>query len=203
MKFFRLDKYKNQNKLIEDCIAENPKAQKYIYDKYASKFLAVCVRYIGDVQTAEDVLMESIMKIFSNINKFQNKGSFEGWMRRIVVNESINYIRKNKIIHLSIDKIQIENNDLDDTTNVHSAENLLKIINKLPDGYRTIFNMYAIEGYKHKEIAELLNISESTSKSQLFKARNILKNELRRIENENIEYNFEDIYLSKISFGHG
>ncbi|MEN8137233.1 MAG: RNA polymerase sigma factor [Bacteroidota bacterium] len=184
MKLFRLDKYKNEDKLIEDCIAAIPQAQKYLFDKYAGIFLAVCLRYISDYQIAEDVLMESFMKIYSNLNKFNNKGSFEGWMRRIIVNESISYLRKNKSIHLSTDNIQLmdDETEIGESSENISADKLMNLINKLPDGYRTIFNLYAIEEYKHSEIAEMLNITESTSKSQLFKARSILKKEVKKLE---------------------
>lgn len=165
--------------MINGCLRGDRKAQRLLYDQYAGKFLAVCIRYVKDRDTAEDVLVEGFMIIFEKLSQFEGKGSFEGWMKRIMVNQSLLTLRKNKNLAMEIDLDQHE--DLKATGhefNQLETEELLQMVATLPVGYRTIFNLYAIEGYSHKEIQELLGISESTSKSQFSRARNLLKNKL-------------------------
>lgn len=147
--------------------------------------LAVCIRYVKDRMEAEHVMVGGMVKVFKNIGQFQEQGSFEGWIRRIMVNESLMYLRKNKNMALSsdIDEVKEEPN-YDALSDSLNADELLKIIEGLPVGYRTVFNLYAIEGYKHDEIAEMLGISTGTSKSQLNRARKLLQKQLVEIENE-------------------
>jgi len=163
----------------------DPKAQRQLYDRYAPQMLGVCVRYVGDHMTAEDVLVGGFMKIFDKIAQFKSEGSFEGWMRRIMVNESLGHLRQQK----RIQEVAIldEAWQIVDTTLADEAletEEMLQMINTLPTGYRTVFNLYAIEGYAHAEIAEKLGITESTSKSQLHRARAMLRQLVTDWENE-------------------
>lgn len=162
--------------LIKGCIKNDPKSQRLLYDRFAGKMYAICLRYIKDEASAEDVLVKGFTKIFEKIKQYKGDGSFEGWMRRIMVNESLQYIRKNKNMHLTVD-IETAHHimDFEVIESQIAAEDLLKIIGQLPDGYRTTFNLYAIEGYSHQEIAEMLDISINTSKSQLSRARALLR----------------------------
>ena len=161
------------------------KAQKQIYDKYSGLFYAICLRYASNTDEAWDLLQEGFIRIFFNIKSFKGKGSFEGWMKRIVINNAINHYYKDKKYryHEDIDEnyeIKSEDRLFDDAD--FTYEELLEIIRQLPSGYRTIFNLYAIEGYKHKEIAKILGISESTSKSQYHRAKKILQKILKDIK---------------------
>jgi RNA polymerase sigma-70 factor (ECF subfamily) len=137
--------------------------------------LGICLRYANDYASAEDILQEGFVKAFKNINKFRHEGSFEGWLRRIMVNTAIEIHRRKKNMYpiLEVDTIDVEYHS-EDAISMLAKEDLMNMIMKLSPGYRTVFNMYAIEGYSHKEIAEQLNISEGTSKSQLARARYIL-----------------------------
>ena len=165
--------------LIIACKKQNAKAQRLLYDKYATLMLGLCRRYIKGELEAEDVMIKGFMKVFTKIELFEGKGSFEGWMKRIMINEALGYIRKNKAMYL---EIEIEAAEREPDYNKISTEletkDLLKMVNELPSGYRTIFNLYAIEGYSHKEISELLGINENTSKSQLSRARMHLQKKL-------------------------
>lgn len=177
--------------LIRRCRKGDQQAQKEVYDKFASKMLGVCLRYIKDASEAEDVMITAFVKIFERINQFKAQGSFEGWIRRIMVNESLTYIRKHKSMYLEVD-IELADQEPDyKTISDHlEANDLLQLIQQLPVGYRTVFNMYAIEGYSHKEIADALGINENTSKSQLSRARALLQKQLRdkeKILQENIK----------------
>ena len=173
--------YKNETKLIEKAIANNREAQRILFDSYAPKMLSVCRSYISDLQYAEDVMLNGFFKVFAHLKSFKNEGSFEGWIRRIMVRESISFLRTQKQIEFSIEEVKNEDDPLNNiSTDVEVAE-LQQLIDELPEGYRMVFVMYAVEGYKHHEIAEMLNISEGTSKSQLFKARKLLQEKLNKI----------------------
>ena len=170
--------------LIEQCIKGHARAQKEIYDRYSSKMLGVCLRYMKDVQIAEDVLITGFMKVFNKIHQFKFEGSFEGWIRRIMVNESLSYIRQKKQMYIESDIEKADTVPDFTTLDTHlEQEDLMRMISLLPEGYRTIFNLYAIEGFSHREIADQLGINESTSKSQLSRARAILRKQL--VESEN------------------
>ena len=144
--------------------------------------LATCIRYVGNQFEAEDVLVVGFMKVFDKIDTFSGEGSFEGWIRRIMVNESLMYIRKQKNTKYHEDLETAERESASELSDAHlEAEDLLNMIKELPDGYRVVFNLYAIEGFSHKEIAQKLGVTEGTSKSQLSKARGMLK---RMIENQ-------------------
>lgn len=174
-----VQKSTGDNILIEGCKKNHPKSQRDLYEKFSGKMYTLCLRYIKDETEAEDVLVGGFMKIFNNIQQYQGEGSFEGWIRRIMVNDSLQYIRKNKSMYLQVD---IENAQYSSNTEAIesqlAAEDLLKIVSCLPMGYRTVFNLYAIEGYSHQEIADLLAISVNTSKSQLSRARALLQKTL-------------------------
>ncbi|HLP11999.1 MAG TPA: RNA polymerase sigma factor [Flavobacteriales bacterium] len=159
--------------LIEGCKARNPLSQKQLYEKYSRKMMGVCMRYMNNRDEAEDVLQDGFVKVFEKIGSFQSQGSFEGWIRRIFVNTALDSIRRNKEHNLLADIDQV-GYALDSGYNVEStlnAEELLNILNNIPTGYKVVFNMFVIEGYSHKEIAEELGVSESTSKTQFLRAK--------------------------------
>ncbi len=165
--------------LIRACKKHNAKAQRMLYDKYASAMLGLCKRYIRGEMEAEDVMINGFMKVFVKLDLFEGKGSFEGWMKRIMINEALGYIRKNKAMYLEIEiEAADKEPDFDKLLTELETKDLLKMVNELPSGYRTIFNLYAIEGYSHKEIADMLGINENTSKSQLSRARMHLQKKL-------------------------
>ncbi|AKP50093.1 RNA polymerase sigma factor [Cyclobacterium amurskyense] len=165
--------------LIKGCLDGDRKSQRDLYDQFSSKFLSICLRYIKDQDLAQDVLVEGFMKIFQSLNTFRNEGSFEGWMKRIMVRQALQTLRKNKKLLMEVDW---DDNDHISTPNLVfgniEADELLKLVASLPVGYRTVFNLYAIEGYSHKEISELLGIAENTSKSQLSRARSLLQKQI-------------------------
>ena len=146
--------------------------------------LTVCYRYMGKTEEAEDVLQDAFVKIFQKILEFKMEGSLEGWIRRIVVNTALDAIRKNKktLSDLSVDDVSHKVSFTDDNFDDMDVKHLLQLINELPDGYRVVFNMFAIEGYSHKEIADTLGITENTSKSQYSRARAYLRNQLEKVE---------------------
>lgn len=172
-------KFTTEAELINGCIKGDRKAQQHLYDLYCGRFLAICLRYIKDHDMAEDVMIEGFMRIFDKLPQYEEKGSFEGWMKKVIVRESLMALRKNKNLML---EIALDNHEEAKGThyeiNEMEAGELMEMIHELPLGYRTVFNLYAIEGYAHAEIGELLGISENTSKSQLSRARNLLKQKL-------------------------
>lgn len=170
--------------LIRLCLKNDRKAQKSLYDQYSRKMMGVCMRYAGDSEGAKDMLQDGFIRVFSNLSAFQFNGSFEGWMRRIIVNTCLEHLRKNDILQNTEDLDQPHHQIPESEYSVleeMSAQDLLKIIAELPDGFRIVFNMYVIEGYSHKEIGEALNITESTSRSQLTRAKQLLQ---KRLEEE-------------------
>ncbi len=178
--------HKNEQQLISEAIANNRQAQQQLYTKYASKMLSVCRQYIKDIHLAEDVMITGFMKMFTNLKKFENKGSFEGWMKRIMIHECIDYLRvkKNSFNHKDIDDvIYSEEEDNYEMEGDFSIDDIQLLIDNLPEGYKMVFNLYIIEGYKHNEIAELLNISEGTSKSQLSHAKRQLQIQITELKN--------------------
>ncbi len=164
--------------LIEACLIGNPIAQKVLYDTYSSVLFGICIRYSKKEEEAQDILQDSFIKIFTKLDTYQYTGSFEGWLKRIVTNTSIEYYRK-KINTEQVEEIGFNPYLAVDSDKVLEVEELLKMIQELPEGYRIVFNMYAIDGYTHGEIATKLNISEGTSKSQLSRARAYLQRKLK------------------------
>ena len=162
------------NQLIADAIKQKREAQQELFALYAPKMLGVCRQYVKDVHHAEDLMLSGFLKVFTNLSQFKNEGSFEGWIRRIIVNTCISYLRKKNPVQLS-DEEYVFNKEATNSLENTELEDIQKLIDALPTGYKMVFNLYAIEGYKHAEIAKELNITESTSKSQLFKARKWLQ----------------------------
>ncbi len=164
--------------LVRDCKAGKAKAQEQLYKQYASRLLGVCRRYARTKEEAQDIFQEAMVKVFHSIAKLENAAALEAWMRKIVVFTAINYFQKNKKRYTEEIPYEAANEnpqDIDNVMSKMSTQELLGLINALPDGYRMVFNMYVIEGYSHKEIADVLQCSEGTSKSQLFRAKAILK----------------------------
>lgn len=171
--------FTKEEDIIQGCLKGERKAQQALYDIYSGKFLAICIRYIKDRDLAEDVMIEGFMKIFEKLPQFEAKGSFEGWMKRVMVTHSLLTLRKNKNLMMEINlDDQNEGSGLQYEFTEMEAKELMELIKELPVGYRTVFNLYAIEGYSHAEIGKLLEISENTSKSQLSRARNMLKHKI-------------------------
>ena len=188
MKVF-IQKSITEESLIAGCKKHKQNAQKALYEKYAPVMLSICNRYIKDRLEAEGTMVTAFVKIFERIDQYSGDGSFEGWMKRIMVNESLMYIRRNKNMALSVDIEDVyDSSDFNHMEDHLEAEDLLVLIKELPVGYRTIFNLYAIEGFSHKEIAEQLNISENTSKSQLSRARAQLQKRLIELEKNLIQH---------------
>jgi RNA polymerase sigma-70 factor (ECF subfamily) len=168
----------DEQEIIKGCKNGEPWAQKLVYEQHASTMLSVCIRYTGDYETARDLLQEGFIKVFTKIDSYTGMGAFAGWLRRIFITTALEFLRKNDALKLSTDITELDykleesnHNVVDEIT----ADELLNCVAKLSDGYRTVFNMYAIEGYSHAEIAEVLGISENTSRSQFMRARNILQ----------------------------
>ena len=169
--------------LVEGCKRQNPQAQRMVYERYSGTMLSLCRRYIWSTAEAEDVMVTGFVKIFSAIRQYEGKGSFEGWMKRIMINEALGFLRKNKTMYLETDIEAADREpDYDKAEASLEADDLMKMIGEMPAGYRTIFNMYAIEGYSHKEISEMLGINENTSKSQLSRARVYLQKKIAESE---------------------
>ncbi|WP_338356980.1 RNA polymerase sigma factor [Yeosuana marina] len=170
--------FKNENTLIEKAVKDNREAQHALFEMHAPKMLSVCRYYIKDLQHAEEAMLNGFYKVFSNLKSFKGEGSFEGWIRRIMVRESISFLRKQKQIEFSMETVEIEHDFTNNIETEIEVAEIQQLIDTLPEGYKVVFVMYAIEGYKHHEIAEALNITEGTSKSQLFKARNMLQQKI-------------------------
>lgn len=167
--------------LIKGCIEGDRRMQKELYDRFSPKMYAVCLRYMGNADDAQDILQEGFIKIYKNLERFRGDGSFEGWVRRIFVNTAIEQIRKKKMdVSLTEKEETIEYKSVSAVDTINEKD-LLKIVSGLSPGYRSVFNMYVVEGFSHKEIGELLGISEGTSKSQLARARMILQDRINRI----------------------
>ena len=178
--------HKEEGQLIREAIANNRQAQRLLYSKYASKMLSTCRQYIKDTHHAEDVMITGFMKMFTSLKKFEHKGSFEGWIRRIMIYECIDFLRvkKNNFNHQDIDDVTVSENESVYEMEDFSVDDIQNMIDNLPDGYKMVFNLYAIEGYKHQEIAEMLKISEGTSKSQLSHARKLLQQQITDLKNK-------------------
>lgn len=175
----------NLEQIIADCRKSNKKAQRLLYNEYAPLMLGICMRYAKDKQEAEDILQDGFLKIFLKINQYQGEGSFEGWMKRIIINTSITNYRKNlkRYYQEEIEDYK-EYKHTSENNSDFTKEELLNAIRSLPKGYQMVFNLFAIEGYKHKEIAEMLDIEETTSKSQFFRAKKLLQSKLIELSKE-------------------
>ena len=166
---------------MDQCKKGDAKVQKQLYEMYAPLFMSIAMRYMKNIESAEDVMVMGFFKIFNNINKYKGAGSFEGWMKRILVNEALMQIRKRNNLYMTLELSEVDKKS-DEVSIVDDMayEDLLALLDELPPGYRTIFNMYVIEGYKHREIAELLKISINTSKSQLILAKKRMRELIKK-----------------------
>ena len=177
----------SEHRLILACKQGKLWARKEVYEQYAPTMMALCRRYVSDVEDAKDVLQEGFLKIFTEIGQYSGSGSFGGWVRRIFVNTSLDYMRKKNRLkqkELLTDFEIGQYADLEDVTDI-TADDLMLCISELPDTHRTVFNLFAVEGFSHKEIAALLNMPESTSRSFFFRARQLLQERVTRL----MEYN--------------
>ena len=175
--------YLSEEEIIQGCMRKKRRAQKALYDRYHPVLLGICLRYSKSKAEAEDIMLMGFTRIFKKIGTYQGQGSFEGWMKRIMVNLAIDNFRKNQkhYFHEYISEVNTPEIGYDYIPDHFSLQDILKTVQQLPDGYRMVFNMFAIEGYSHKEIAEKLKISESTSKTQLLKARKKLRENLHAL----------------------
>ena len=172
--------YKNERQLIKKAIDGNREAQKTLYAKHAPKMLSVCRQYIKDIHFAEDVMVQGFVKMFKHLESFKFEGSFEGWVRRIMIRESISFLRKQQFVVYDDEVFEDNQSTSSELTTDLDIEHIQRLIDALPQGYKMVFVLYTVEGYKHQEIANMLDISESTSKTQLFKARKMLQENLEK-----------------------
>lgn len=163
--------------LLQGCLKNSGSAQKALYDLYSGKMFAVCYRYAHNREDAEDMLQEGFIKVFSQIHRFESRGSLEGWVRRIMIHTCINVLKKNKRFNESVDLIHANalQGREDAVPSIVQAKEVVECIRMLPMGYRTVLNLYAIEGFSHREIAGMLDVEESTSRSQYTRARAMLE----------------------------
>ncbi len=172
---FKVIKISNDSQLIKQSLQNNRQAQKLLYEKFSPKMLSLCTYYIKDLQQAEEVMLNGFLKVFTKLKQYSNKGSFEGWIRKIMVFECISYLRKKNQLVFT-DNIEIFEPIIENEVELGIAvEDLHNYIDALPEGCKVIFNMYVIEGYKHAEIAEILNVSVGTTKTQVYRARKALQ----------------------------
>lgn len=173
----------DERQLIDGCRRGDRLAQKELYERYSRRMMGVCLRYTNDRETARDLLQDGFVKVFTGMDSYSGAGSFEGWMRKIFVNCALEYLRKSDVLRDSTDLdntaelIHPESSVLSDM----SAAELMKLVQELPTGFRTVFNLFAIEGYSHKEISEMLKITESTSRSQFTRAKQMLQKRINAL----------------------
>lgn len=176
----------NERQLIDGCKRGERRAQKELYDTYSHKMMAVCLRYVNDRETARDLLQDGFVKVFTSIGSYQGSGSFEGWIRKIFVNCALEYLRKSDVLREAVDldnTVELAQPDSSAISDM-SAEELMRMVRELPMGFRTVFNMFAIEGYSHREIGVMLNITESTSRSQYTRAKQLLQRRIKAVYNK-------------------
>ncbi len=179
----QIKKSLSETELINACKRYDKRGQEQLFDKYAPLMLGVCRRYTGNVHDAEDVMIGGFMKVFDKMDQFKGTGSFEGWIKRIMINEALGFLRKNRSMYVEVDIEEANGKpEMNEMESELEAEELIAMIDELPTGYKVVFNLYAIEGYSHKEIGKKLGISENTSKSQLNRARALLKKKLSKIQ---------------------
>ncbi len=185
------NKFLTEKDIVERCKADERKAQFELYQKYSQKMFGICCRYAKNNTDAEDILQEGFIKVFRYLKDYRGDGSFEGWMRRIMITTSLNFYKKKNLINKEIDPeiVRLRGINNPDAISEMAHEELLALVRELPSGYRTVFNLNTIEGYSHKEIGNMLNISVNTSKSQLSRAKSSLKMKISKvfsIESENL-----------------
>jgi RNA polymerase sigma-70 factor (ECF subfamily) len=175
--------------IVDGCLEGNRNSQESLYKKYSRKMFAICLRYAKNQETAEDILQDGFIRVFGALNTFRKQGSLEGWIRRIMVNTALEYHRKEVKMYTISEAAEVssESSDADALSQLSNIE-VLELLKSLPLGYRNVFNLYAIEGYNHAEIAEMLQISEGTSKSQLSRARSLLQQKVIQLNQISKEY---------------
>lgn len=174
----------SDQELVKECMSGNRIAQKELFDTYSGQMMALCLRYAGNHSEASDMMQEGFIKVFEKLEQYKGKGPLGGWIRRVMVNSALIYIRREKkhSFHEDADEHVGLSDENFDVFAQMAANEILNLVAQLPDGYRTVFNLYAIEGYSHKEIAEQLEISESTSKTQFHKAKLQLRKDIAALE---------------------
>jgi RNA polymerase sigma-70 factor (ECF subfamily) len=195
----------SDKQIIEGCARHDRKAQQLLYDKYSRFLLGVCARYSVDRSEAEDILQDSFIKIFFNINEYSGTGSFTGWLRKVAVNTAITHYHRNLKYryHLEIEElVSCETGVASFEEDFFTSEELYKVLNELPAGYRMVFNLYAVEGYKHKEIAKMLEIDINTSKSQYSRARAVIREKLEELGRLKKQYPASDDETHVIDHDH-
>ena len=173
----------DETQLINGCRKGDRLAQKELYERYSRKMMGVCLRYVNDRETARDLLQDGFVKVFTSMDSYSGIGSFEGWMRKIFVNCALEYLRKSDVLRESTDldnTAELIQPDASAFSNMSAAE-LMQLVQELPAGFRTVFNLFAIEGYSHKEISDMLNITESTSRSQFTRAKQMLQKRINAL----------------------
>ena len=171
----------SDNDLIRGCIEGERKMQEELYQRYASKMFGVCLRYAGNTEEGEDILQEGFIKVFKKIGSFRGEGSFEGWVRRIFVNTAIEHFRRKTYLQpITEREEETVKGDYTSVLDTLAEKDIINLVQQLSPGYRTVFNMYVVEGYTHKQIGDILGISEGTSKSQLSRAKSILQDLVRK-----------------------
>ncbi len=174
----------SDRQIIDGCARHDRKAQQELYNRYSGFLLGVCMRYVTDKAEAEDILQDSLLKIFFNIQDFSGTGSFIGWLRKIAVNTAITHYHKHLKFryHIEIEEfVSVETGTSSFEEDLFTSDELYKVLNALPAGYRMVFNLYAVEGYKHKEIADMLGIDTNTSKSQYSRAKSVIRDKLEKL----------------------
>lgn len=173
----------NEQQLIEGCRCGDRLAQKELYERYSRKMMGVCLRYVSDRETARDLLQDGFVKVFTSVDSYSGIGSFEGWMRKIFVNCALEYLRKSDVLREADElgnTVELVHPDSSVLSELSAAE-LMNLVRGLPSGFRTVFNLFAIEGYSHKEISEMLDITESTSRSQFTRAKQLLQRKINAL----------------------
>ncbi len=173
--------HKNEKRLLKKALEHNRDAQRELFELYAPKMLSICRQYIRDIHFAEDVMITGFAKVFKYLENYRGEGSFEGWIRKIMVRESISFLRSQKKVEFYTETLPSVKSEHSFTDMDLDVNDIQQLIDELPEGYRMVFLMFAVEGYKHREIAEMFEISENTSKSQLSKARKLLQQKIRQI----------------------
>ncbi|MEP2026975.1 MAG: sigma-70 family RNA polymerase sigma factor [Reichenbachiella sp.] len=182
---FKIGQTNSESELIRQCKRQERRAQKLLYEQQSPVMLTVCRRYMSDEDMAEEIMLSGFVKVFGKIDQYKGEGSFQGWIRRIMVTTCLQWIRNNRKLYKEVDLDEINPAvDFETADQSLEAEDLIQMIQELPQGYQTIFNLYAIEGYTHKEIAEQLEISVNTSKSQLSRARSLLQKKIAESEKD-------------------
>ena len=176
------EKVTNLEKLAQRCLQNDSQAQRLLYEHLSGKMLAVCCRYVGDRETAKDVMHDGFIRLFEKLGSYSGTGSFEGWARKIFVNMALSHLRKSNVLRFSesVDDLKASPPLLRQELDFYSTEDILACISLMPPGFRAVFNLFAIEGYPHDEIAKILNINENTSRSQYARARKWLQQQLKK-----------------------